>query len=367
MIFKQQTIKNKIISAALITLFCLMLNSCYSNHTHKSAIQKVPDKLPIPVSNNAAAYLSINGKDQYYSFNGLLSGKKYQDITNRAFVWRAGQWHEMIVPANQKPVLASVAVSVNHGVYLFGVYTVAADHTEKSIPNVWRINGHSDDWSALPAMPTPVDDAVALVYQERFIYLISGWHDVDNVDLVQVFDTKNETWHSATAFPLPPVFGHAGGIIDNQMVICDGVKVEKSGDKKQFLPSINCAIGEINPKDFTEIYWREIPHHSGKAYYRMAASNDNSSQIYFIAGSDNPYNYNGIGYNKVPSEPSGDIRIFDLATMKWTIKKNTIPRSMDHRAALNTPAGLVILGGMKDQQKVTDTVTLHVKQKMSKR
>ena len=30
-------------------------------------------------------------------------------------------------------------------------------------------------------MPVPVDDAIAGVYREQFIYLVSGWHDSDNV------------------------------------------------------------------------------------------------------------------------------------------------------------------------------------------
>lgn len=363
--FHGQSNKVRRFSTALMLAFLLVLTACHIDQ--KQAANIIPNQLPIAVSNNAVAYLNLNGSSQYYSFNGLLAGKTYQDITNRAFVWRAGQWREMSVPASQKPVLASVAVAVNDDVYLFGGYTVAADHTEKSIPNVWRIDGHTDQWAALPAMPTPVDDAVALVYQERYIYLISGWHDVDNVDLVQVFDTEDQTWHSATAFPLPPVFGHAGGIIGNTVVICDGVKVTKKEDKKQFLPSPACATGIINPEKFTEIDWQETPHHSGTAYYRMAASNYNSSQIYFMAGSDNPYNYDGIGYNGIPSQPSSDVRVFDLSSKQWIIQKNAIPATMDHRAALNTSSGLVILGGMKEQQKVTDTVTLYNKNKKTKR
>ncbi len=316
----------------------------------------LPDELPIAISNNATAYLNVDGQDQYYSFNGLTTGKSYQDITNQAFVWKTGVWRELEVPAEQLPVLASVAVGVGSSVYLFGGYTVAADHSEKSIPNVWQINGKDQSWTALPAMPTPVDDAVALVYQDRYIYLISGWHDVDNVDLVQVYDIKNKAWQQATAFPLPAVFGHAGGIVDNQMVVCDGVKVLWQGEKKQFLPSPACAVGVINPNDHTDIVWQTIEHHSGIAYYRMAATSDESNQIYFVAGSDNPYNYDGIGYNKVPSEPSNNIRIYELQHHKWSTIDNYIPSSMDHRSMLNTKKNFVIMGGMGENQAVLDRI-----------
>lgn len=348
-------------SKGLCCLGVLILCAC----THKLSTPMIPTQLPIAVSNNAVAYMNIDGVDQFLTFNGLTVGKTYLDISNEAYLWQDGKWHAMAVPESQLPVLASTAVTVNDSVYLFGGYTVAADHSEKSIPNVWKIDGRKlinnplTQWQAMPSMPTPVDDTVALVYQQRFIYLVSGWFDVDNVDLVQVFDTQAETWLAATAFPLPPVFGHAGGIVNNQMVLCDGVKVMMKADKKQFLPSPECVLGTINPNDVTEITWTGIPHHSGTAFYRMAASGDSDRQIHFLAGSNNPYNFNGIGYNTRPSEPSSDIRIFDLKLRQWSILSDKIPRSMDHRALLNTPHGMVIMGGMSDQQKVTDHIMIY--------
>jgi hypothetical protein len=39
-------------------------------------------------------------------------------------------------------------------------------------------------------MPVPVDDDISLPYQSRYIYLISGWHNDGNVNLVQLYDTK---------------------------------------------------------------------------------------------------------------------------------------------------------------------------------
>ncbi len=335
----------------------LLLSHC----TIRKLEKKLPNALPQPISNNAVAYLRINDQDQFYSFNGLTAGKTFADVSNEAYVWKNGQWLALNVPEQQLPVLASTAVAVNGSVYLFGGYTVAKDHSEKSIPNVWRIDGQTDEWFGLPVMPIPVDDAVALVYQNRYIYLISGWHDVDNVDLVQVFDTQKMIWQQATPFPLPPVFGHAGGIIGHKILICDGVKVVKTVEKKQFLPSAKCTLGSIDVNDPTLISWQQIPHHSGTAYYRMAASSDDATRIYFAGGSDNPYNYNGIGYNTVPSEPSNGWRVYDLISMNWLVGSHQNAPSMDHRALLNTPHGLVIMGGMAAQQKVTDHIMYYEK------
>jgi len=321
----------------------------------------LPEKLPHAIANNAVAYLQVNGQDQFYSFNGMASGKTYADVSNEAFVWRNGRWHALAVPNTQLPVLASTAVTVNGGVYLFGGYTVAEDHSEKSIPNVWRIDGQTDIWTAMPAMPTPVDDAVALVYQDRYIYLVSGWHDVDNVDLVQVFDTQEMTWSQATPYPLPPVFGHAGGIIGQKMLVCDGVKVIKTAERKIFLPSAECALGSIDVNEPTLISWQSVPHHSGKAYYRMAASSDDVTKVHFIGGSDNPYNYNGIGYDKIPSKPSNGWRTFDLDAMSWVLGNHAKPPSMDHRGLLNTPHGFVIMGGMLENQLVSQKINYYDK------
>lgn len=346
------------IKVILILLIGSLISGCVQqppkHQSNDTKAVSLPQQLPVAVSNNAVAYVADS--NQFYSFNGLHAGKTYQDITQQAWVWQTDQWHQLQVPAAQAPVLASTAVTVGSDVYLIGGYTVAADHSEKSIANVWKIDTQSHQWQAMPAMPTPVDDTVALVYQNRYIYLISGWHDVDNVDLVQVFDTVNQAWHQATPFPAPPVFGHAGGIVDSQMVICDGVKVFKTTDKKQFLPAAVCMTGRINPDDFTQIQWQNIEHHSGTAFYRMAAAGGDQGQIYFIGGSDNPYNYDGIGYNQLPAQPSAQIRVYDVNTERWAEQSTVIPATMDHRTLLNTPHGLVILGGMAENQTITNRI-----------
>ncbi|MCX7554618.1 hypothetical protein OS175_12060 [Marinicella sp. S1101] len=317
---------------------------------------QLPTQLPKAVANNAVAYLQVDGQDQFYSFNGLLAGKTHQDITNQAWVWRHGEWQALSVPSAQPRVLAATAVSAAGAVYLMGGYTVAADHSEKSVPNVWRIDAVTDQWLALPPMPTPVDDTVALVYQDRFIYLISGWHDVANVELVQVFDTQSQTWQQATPLPLPPVFGHAGGIVDNKILVCDGVKLVVAGEQRNFLPSPACAVGTIDANDHHLIDWQVIEHHSGVAHYRMAASSHKKSQIHFFGGSNNPYNYDGIGYNGQPSKASNVLRIYDFNQQQWTLSDSDFAASMDHRAALSTWYGLVIMGGMKDPQQVTNEI-----------
>ena len=126
--------------------------------------------------------------------------------------------------------LASTAVGLGEYAYIFGGYTVDSDHTEISSPDVYRFDIKNNTYKHLASMPVPVDDSVAISYKERYIYLISGWHNDGNVNLVQVYDTKNNTWQQASPFLGEPVFGQAAAISGNTIVICDGVKTQANSD-----------------------------------------------------------------------------------------------------------------------------------------
>lgn len=79
-------------------------------------------------------------------------------------------------------------------VYIFGGYTVAADHSEHSIASVHRLDPADNTYTELTPMPVPVDDTLALVYRDRYVYLVSGWHETGNVNLVQLYDTETDIW-----------------------------------------------------------------------------------------------------------------------------------------------------------------------------
>ena len=129
--------------------------------------------------------------------------------------------------------LASIAVTVDNMIYLFGGYTVTENHEEKSMPDVYRFDPETREFKLFTQMPISVDDTVALVYRNRYIYLVSGWHDVGNIADVQILDTKTKKWFFATPFPGKPVFGHAAGIIGNQIIVADGVKVAAIVNEKR--------------------------------------------------------------------------------------------------------------------------------------
>ena len=221
--------------------------------------------LPQPVSNNAVALVSTTQGDYLYSFLGLGSGKTWQDISSGAAVLNPGAktWTELEPVPGAAGRLAASAVSAAGAAWLFGGYTVAADGSEKSIPGVYRIRPGESQLQWLTDMPVPVEDSVMLVYQDRYIYLVSGWHDLGNVNLVQVLDTKTMQWAQATPWPGAPVFGHSGGINEGQLLICDGVKIKYPADDspREFLPSKQCWSGRIDTENHRRINWRPVQAH----------------------------------------------------------------------------------------------------------
>ncbi|NNE06686.1 MAG: galactose oxidase [Xanthomonadales bacterium] len=293
-----------------------------------------------------------------YSFQGLLSGKRWSDIHARTWAYDAGQWSELDPVPVREGRLAGAAIGIDDVVWLFGGYTVAEDGAEVSTPEVFRLNSGDRKMEHVSDMPVPVDDMAVFAYQGRYIYLVSGWHDLGNVNLVQVLDTRTMAWSQATPYPGAPVFGHAGGLYGGTLLLCGGVRIEypEDGSPRRFLPSRECWLGEIDSSDFRRIAWQSAAHHPGPARYRAAAVADDSGHVVFAGGTDNPYNFDGIGYNGIPSAPLANIVRFNIKSLRWDQPLELSEPSMDHRALLFRDGWFYLVGGMLRGQRVSDRV-----------
>ena len=355
-------------SIAVITLLLVSLFSAdsLSFESKQKEIEKLTQnistnlQLPASVTNNGVAIATVSDQTLLFSFNGLASGKTHKDIHNQAYSVNlaTGKQKRLSSVPGDKGKLASIAVTIKNRIFLIGGYTVAADHSEISTPEIVEYLPSDDSYQAITNMPVPVDDTVALVYQQRYLYLVSGWHDTDNVALVQVYDVEQERWFYATPFPGAPVFGHAGGIVDNQLLIVDGVKVNTLvNGKKRYVPSNENWMGQINPTDPKIIEWKKVQKHPFAPLYRMASTGiKNRNEVVFAGGSDNPYNYNGVGYDGAPSEPSPAVFGFNFINLSWSVYKPLVQPSMDHRGLLTHLDEMFILGGMGAKQKVLSRV-----------
>lgn len=316
--------------------------------------------LPMPVSNNAVTSVTREDRQYVVSFAGLGRGRGHEDTLSVTLVLdsESGRWRKSAPLPGRVGRLASVAASVGELAYVFGGYTVAEDGSEVSTPWVHAFDPETELFSSLQPMPVPVDDAVSVTYLDRYIYLISGWHDLGNVNLVQRYDTRTDTWDQATPIPGRALFGHAGGIVGNQMVYCDGVMVQPHADRsRDFVASEACFLGLIDEQDGRRIDWRRLDPHPGLPRYRMASAGIPSlNAVLFIGGSENPYNYDGIGYNGEPSEPAADALLFDLSSLSWRVIPLPAPPTMDHRGLVPFGDRWLTVGGMLAGQEVTDQV-----------
>jgi len=153
------------------------------------------------------------------------------------------------------------------------------------------------------------------------------------------------------------VFGHAGGIAGDSIIVSDGVATVLADGKRKFVPAKLSWRGDIDPKNPTQITWRGVDAHAGPARYRMAAIGDAAGQrVIFAGGGDNPYNYDGIGYDGVPAKPSGGFFAYDLKSDSWQELGRLAEPSMDHRGLAKAGQDYYILGGMDEAQKVTDRI-----------
>ncbi len=325
----------------------------------------LPD-LPEPVSNNAVASTNIRGKTYIASFMGIGPGKQHADIHSKVFMHTLGEfgWQTLPpVPSQQKLSgrIAASAVALNNNFFVFGGFSVHADGSTQTATDSYRLDPVTRRYTKLNDMPVPVDNAVALAYQNRYIYLVSGWSDHGNVNLVQLFDNFTQRWSQATPFPGKPVSGLAGAMVDNQMLLCDGVALQYHADKKRELKAAAaCYLGTVG-SNANQIDWQPIAHPTGSARYRMAGINtkvDGKEMMVFIGGSTEPYSYNGIGYNGTPAEPDSKIWVFSAEEKRW-LKAADTTAVMDLRSLVDINGEVYSAGGMTNSQQVSSKLIKH--------
>ena len=79
-------------------------------------------------------------------------------------------------------------------------------------------------------------------------------------------------------------------------------------------------------------------------------------RVLFAGGSDNPYNYDGAGYDGEPSAPVATVFSFDLEGLEWSPHPDLATPVMDLRGLLESRDGFFLLGGMGANQTVTNNV-----------
>ena len=316
----------------------------------------LPD-LPAPVTNNAVATGHAGTTHTIYSALGVDASLRWSGITTAAAVWTSTSptWRSLPPVPGPHGRLAATAQVVQGMLLVFGGYTVDSAAREVSLPDVNIYDPVRGAWQLGTPTPVAVDDAVSGVYRDSLVYLVSGWHDTDNVQLVQVYDVVHDSWSAATPIPGPGVFGHTGSLAGNTIVFVDGAVRQATGPK--YALAGQTWIGTIDPHLPTAITWRAGPVHPGRPVYRAAAAACGRFVI-IAGGTNNPYNYNGIGYDGTPSEPLRSVMAYDTRAGAWRTLAPLPQATMDHRGLALMGDTAVVVAGLRSGQRVTaSTVT----------
>jgi ketosteroid isomerase-like protein len=315
------------------------------------------EQLPHRVSNTAVAAGRVGTEWWSVALLGIDSTRTSRGITTRAALWTSSsnQWRALPPVPGDVGRLAASAQIVRGRVYLFGGYTVdTVTRAEQSSVRLDVYDPATSQWRSAARMPVPIDDAVSGVYRDSLVYLVSGWSDTNSVATVQLYDVVRDRWHVATPFPGTPVFGHAGAISGNTIVVIDGAAKQLGPVKYGIVQQT--WIGRIDMADPTRISWRRGPARAGPALYRAAAGSCGDA-VLFAGGTNNPYNFDGVGYDGRVSLPSARWWRFDVTRRRWTRLDDDSVATMDHRALAMVGDEAWVVGGMRAGPQVTDTVT----------
>ena len=311
--------------------------------------------LPAAVTNNAVTSVKVQGQTLVYSFMGLGSSKNWDAIKNSAYALnlKYDKW-TTIRSIQGSGRLGAIAVSVGEEVFVMGGYVPDKSGSQAIVADTSVYEPIGLRWYRGPDLPVAVRDAAAGEYRDRYVYVIGGFSSKGPINAVQLYDTVTKQWAQATPYPGPAVFGHAGTVVGDTILYIDGAKASGEKTGSPWVASDECWLGKIDRKDPKKIEWSKLPAHPGSARYRIAAGgSDKDGKAYFAGGSAEVYDYNGIGLDGKPADPSPVVFDYNVKRSEWETITDKAPNpTMDHHGMVVTSDALIIVGGMGKDQKV---------------
>lgn len=338
------------IKSAILVITFLMITSLNA----QIKVTKVAT-LPVKVTNNTVCEGFIDNKPYLFSFSGIDSTKKYDGIHLKSFRYNINTKETIQIqnlPDNRGKI-ACAANRIDDIIYISGGYYVYKDGHEISSNKMHRYDIKNNIFlKDATAIPIATDDHVQAIWNNRLIYIITGWSNKKNIPNVQIYNPKEDIWLTGTSTPNTSnykSFGASGTIIGNTIYYFGGATSDKG-----FSIQNELRIGEINPKKPTEIKWTiQNTKHVG---YRMACANVNN-EVHWIGGSNETYNFDGIAYNKSGGVPTNN-RDLQFCPKSKKFKENiALELPMDLRGiATIKPKIKYIAGGMLGNQEVSNAI-----------
>lgn len=318
--------------------------------------------LPEAVSNQLVLQSTVRGKWVLASFAGQSSAtggehNKVWQLQEGSPIWQA-------VPAlpnqtRQSGRVAASGVAMSNHLFIFA----GADGGGKILPDSYRFSPLTQTYTKLPDLPVAVADSLALPYQERYIYLVSGRQQYGQVNLVQLFDNFSQKWSQATPYPGVAVAGHAGAIVGQQLLVCDGIsqhyQPQTSG---QLRTTAACYLGEIDSKNAAQIRWQQIPHHGGQARYRqtaIAVTVNGEQMIAFVGGSAQSTTARAEALTTAfNGKASNQVYLYALQQQRW-LKASSSVAMTDLRSLVSINGEIFSVGGIDGNNNVSSALIKH--------
>lgn len=312
--------------------------------------------MPVRRSNMATASLQIADTTFIYTFMGLDSTKACgSSLRLEAFRYNTVTdiWQQIPnVPDSEGRIAASVT-GINGKIFLIGGYKVNGNCNEYSSPRVDIYDPLSNTWTLGDSTPIPIDDHVQLCYKDSLIITISGWSQNQNTRAVQIYDTYLDAWSSSNNILGQGRFGHAGGISGDTILYIDGVSSSFSHVNQTWK-------GVIQNGDPHSIVWTNLGSHPGQKTYRCGGFSY-QDWILFTGGTNNAYNFDGIGYNGQASIETGRTWGYNLTTSNFAEFARNPDSVMDVRQIVEVDGNqFYVVGGMEAGQNVSSLVSVFV-------
>lgn len=348
--------------SALLLLCSAVLLGLLQSTTATAAIT-LP-ALPEAVSNQLVLQSTVRGKWVLASFAGQsaqtgVGHNKVWQLTEGSPMWQA-------VPAlpnqaRQSGRLAASGVAMSNHLFIFAGADIAAAGSDKILTDSYRFSPLTQTYTKLPDMPVAVADSLALAYQERYIYLVSGRQQYGPVNLVQLFDNFSQKWLQATPYPGAAVAGHAGAIVGNQLLVCDGISMDyQQQTTGQTQAMAACYLGDIDSKQASLIRWKKIPHHGGAARYRQAAitlTHNGEAMIAFVGGTE-PTATSSLTTAQVDAKASDKLYLYALQQQRWLTASSTVAVA-DLRSLVSINGEIYSVGGIDNTNNVNSALIKH--------
>jgi N-acetylneuraminic acid mutarotase len=319
------------------------------------------DPLPVATSGSAFTTLKVGNHVLVFSLMGMGATKTWDAVSNSGYALNTsyGKWAEVRPIPGSAGRLGAVAAGLREQVFLMGGYVLDPQGGQTTVSSVEVYSPIEKRWYRGPDLPKPVSDAIAGVYRDRYIYVIGGRSRTEATQNVQVYDMEKQEWLQASPLPGAPVFGHAGALVGDTIVYIDGAHMSAGADQPKYTASDECWMGKIQHHDPSKIDWTKLPNHPGTARYGIAAAGSEKTQkVYFTGGSENPYDYKGMGYDGKPADPSPMTFAFDLRANKWEVVSESTPDPSLDSGLVAESDKLVIIGGMQKGQQVTARIRI---------